>query len=316
MSAAELRRDFEVSDQKPDYGMPIHPVCDLFPLMDASSLAGLAADIGANGLLNAIVLHEGQIVDGRNRLLACREAGQEPRFAQWREVYAGPMSIARWIWSTNAARRNLTVTQMLALEIEVQGWEAREAARQRQAEAGKHGSEGGRGNRKTLATNPSQGFSQPEQVAPPKRAPDVRAKLATATGASQHKVQQALNVQKAAPELLKQVAHGTLTLCEAEKQAKAKRAAPAPAPAPAPSKTTAISTKRQQAIGAASKRRMVEALSQLRGVCRGLSELNASAVRNACTAEEITTWAAIARNAAKELRLFGSKLESTKGENQ
>ena len=313
MSAAELRRDFEVSDRKPDYGMPIHPVCDLFPLMDANSLAGLAADIGANGLLNAIVLHEEQIVDGRNRLLACREAGQEPRFAQWREIYAGPMSIARWIWSTNAARRNLTVTQMLALEIEVQGWEAREAARQRQAEAGKHGSEGGRGNRKTLATNPSQGFPQAEQGAPPKRAPDVRAKLATATGASQHKVQQALNVQKAAPELLKQVAHGALTLCEAEKRAKAKSAAPAPLPAPT---KNASPTKRQQAIDAAAKRRMVEALSQFRGACQGLAELKLPAVRRACTAEEITTWADIARNAARKLRLFGSKLESTKGENQ
>ena len=49
----------------PDYGMPVHPVCDLFPLMDAGSLAGLATDIKANGLLSAIVLHQGQIVDGR-----------------------------------------------------------------------------------------------------------------------------------------------------------------------------------------------------------------------------------------------------------
>jgi hypothetical protein len=61
---------------------------------------------------------------------------------------------------------------------------------------------------------------------------------------------------------------------------------------------------------------MVEALSQLRGACRGLSELNTTAVRRACTAEETATWAAIARNAAKELRLFSSKLESTHEENQ
>jgi hypothetical protein len=70
-------------------------------------------------------------------------------------------------------------------------------------------------------------------------------------------------------------------------------------------------TKRQERTEAAAKRRMIDALSQIRGHCRGMSELNASAIRHACTAEEIATWAEMARNAAKELRLFSAKLAAT-----
>lgn len=125
------------ANDKPDYGMPVHPVCDLFPLMDKASLAGLAADIRANGLLHPIAVHEGQLVDGRNRLLACREAGIEPRFAEWSRIYQGPMPLARWIWSVNGERRHLSIDQITAAQVAIKAWEEQEAARQRQIDAGK-----------------------------------------------------------------------------------------------------------------------------------------------------------------------------------
>jgi hypothetical protein len=290
---------------KPDYGMPIHPVCDLFPMMDGNSLTGLAADIEANGLLHAIVLHEGQIVDGRNRLLACREAGVEPRFVEWQQTYTGAMPVDRWIWSLNVERRHLTPDQIAWAVVQRRAWQEKKSAHDRQVEAGKQFHKG----------SPKVVAETPQPLPPPNGR--TRANLAKESGVSEDKIRQALAVQRlavqerVAPELTEKLKNGAVKLHDVIKRAEA-----APAPAPAPMKDAATRTKRQQAIDAAGKRRMVEALSQLRGACRGLSGLNAIAVRRACTAEETATWAAIARNAAKELRLFSSKLESTKEENQ
>jgi len=293
--------------------MPVHPVCDLFPMMDPSSLAGLAADIKSNGLLSAIVLHEGQIVDGRNRLLACREAGVEPRFVDWRQAYTGAMPVDCWIWSLNVERRHLTPDQIAWAIVQRRAWQEEKAARDRQAEAGKQFHKG----------SPKVPVEPPEPLLGAKG--ETRELLAKEAGVSTNKVRQALAVQKlasqerVAPSVMEQLKNGAVKLHDVIKRAEAAPPpAPAsePAPVPAPINDAATRTKRQQAIDGAAKRRMVEALSQLRGACRGLSELNVIAVRRACTAEEIATWAAIARNAAKELRLFSSKLESTKEEDQ
>ena len=202
------------------------------------------------------MLHEGQIVDGRNRLLVCRAVDVEPRFVEWRDIYKGPMTLARWIWSVNVERRHLTLDQIVAVEVAINAWEEREAARRRQDEArkaqGEHGKEGGRGNKKPLPINRSgrvsdvyaareidpgtePATSEPDQPStaepeestreprPEGRSGEVRKRLAKKVGASERKIQQALNAQSADPELLKQVVQGATTLRDADKQAKAKR---------------------------------------------------------------------------------------------
>lgn len=208
---------------QPDYGKPVHPVSDLFPLIEGDEFADLCADINAHGLVNPIVIHEGCIVDGRNRLLACQEVDVEPRFVEWRDVYTGSMSLVRWIWSTNIERRHLTVDQLLGLKASVIGWEEKEAARQRQ-KAG--GGDKKSANSKSLMTNSSEAMATPKEPLP--SAGTVRAHLAKETGASEHKAQQVLNVQKLAPNLLPQVIRGSMTLLEADKQVKAETATDVP----------------------------------------------------------------------------------------
>lgn len=56
-----------------------HPIAALLPDMSGEEYGALRDDIRANGLLVPITTHDGQVLDGRHRLRACRELGIEPR---------------------------------------------------------------------------------------------------------------------------------------------------------------------------------------------------------------------------------------------
>jgi ParB-like chromosome segregation protein Spo0J len=73
------------SDQGPQAtGHEFHPAAALFPLMDVDGpeFGELVRDVQEHGLVQPIVLHEGKILDGRNRYRACQHAGVEPRFEE------------------------------------------------------------------------------------------------------------------------------------------------------------------------------------------------------------------------------------------
>ena len=59
--------------------MESHPVASLFPLMGDEEFAALKADIAANGQREPVWLHDGKLIDGRNRYRACTELGLEPK---------------------------------------------------------------------------------------------------------------------------------------------------------------------------------------------------------------------------------------------
>jgi hypothetical protein len=85
----------------------VHPVADLFPMMSDEELDDLAADIAENGLVHPIVIdREGTLIDGRNRLEACRRARVE---AEW-TVFDGTDPVA-FILSNNVTRRHLNKGQ-------------------------------------------------------------------------------------------------------------------------------------------------------------------------------------------------------------
>lgn len=86
--------------------MDFHPLADLFPLLEGGELAELTADVKTNGLQYPIVRHEGKILDGRNRWLACEKTGVEPRFTD----YDGPDPLA-FVVSANLHRRHMNIGQ-------------------------------------------------------------------------------------------------------------------------------------------------------------------------------------------------------------
>lgn len=99
------------------YEIPAHPASTVFPLMDGIDLRALVDDVSAHGLLEPIVLLDGQVLDGRNRLRACELAGVEPRFVEWDAD--GGVSPQEWVVSHNLHRRHLTTGQRAALALDL-----------------------------------------------------------------------------------------------------------------------------------------------------------------------------------------------------
>src|SRR5262249_54446502 len=99
--------------------LEFHPLADVFPLMVGEEFAELVADIKANGLRQQIVLHEGKIIDGRNRYRACIEAGVEPAVIVGDDWINDP---AAYVISANIHPRHLTAEQKRDLIIKCADW--------------------------------------------------------------------------------------------------------------------------------------------------------------------------------------------------
>lgn len=89
--------------------MRFHPYSEVFPLLAADELDELADDIKAFGLREPIWLYEGQILDGRNRYLACQRAGIEPQTRTYKGTEKGALAL---VVSANVARRHLSPSQL------------------------------------------------------------------------------------------------------------------------------------------------------------------------------------------------------------
>lgn len=103
-----------------------HPLADAFPLMEDGSVEfeELVQDIKDNGLTDPVVLHDGLILDGRNRYRACQILGIAHREIRFDDLKLGSDDPATYVWSKNAVRRQLTPGQrdMAAQTLESLGW--------------------------------------------------------------------------------------------------------------------------------------------------------------------------------------------------
>lgn len=174
--------------------IPFHPFADVFRLIDGAEFSGLVADIAANGLRERIVVWDGQILDGRNRLRACVDAGVLDgdlppdghdlwisHFRRFVPVQDGDP--AAFVLSLNAHRRHDSKSQI--------AWAVAELSRLR------HG-----GDRRS-----SEFQDQTAQVRVDRK------NLADAAGVSERLVTYAADAQKgAAPELADAVRNGEVSV--------------------------------------------------------------------------------------------------------
>ncbi len=196
----------------PTAELEFHPVAALFPLIpvDSPEFGELVADIGEHGLLQPIVLHEGKILDGRNRYRACQHTGVKPRFEEWSGA-----SPTAYVLSLNLHRRHLTEDQRAAIAVEAKE-HFEEEAREAQRLAGAHGHQGGRGKNKTLRVESHEGFPARDHAAEWARRPLARA--AAGTGTTSNRVRVAEGVKKADRKLFEKVHAGVVPLRGAVKE--------------------------------------------------------------------------------------------------
>jgi hypothetical protein len=188
--------------------MNIHRFAEAIPEMTQAEYLELKDDLKANGQKIPIVIHDDQILDGRNRWRALNELGIEPVT----QIFEGnDMEAAALVVSLNIKRRHLTIGQRAGITMETLGMAVKEQARNKQVKEA--------GNR-PLAKNSQR--SEPVHTA---------TILAKAAGVSPAAIKQYSQVKKNSPEKAKEVLSGKTSLGAAIKSIAAATAPPVVVPA-------------------------------------------------------------------------------------
>ena len=182
-----------VTERRLYYGYPAHPAAEAFPLMPECELKELAESIQSNGLLNPIVLYDGEVVDGRCRSLGCKMAGCEPIYREWD---GAGQSLVSWIAAQNLPRRHMTPSQRALVAARLRAeFEKESTARQ--------------------LSNLRQNRASTESLDPGSRCNTGKSatRAAKATGVSTDAVEKATRVlSSGTPELQAAVSAGTVSL--------------------------------------------------------------------------------------------------------
>ena len=183
--------------------MKTHPVAQLFPMLSDSELREMADSIKKEGLLNPCVRQNDVLLDGRNRIAACKLAGVEPHFSE----YAGDSPVA-FIIGANLARRHLDKGQKIALAIEIEPHFAEEAKKKMVA---------GGGDKKSESAKSGMGQS----YKPDHKPIIARDQAAKSVGISGKLVSAAKAIKAADPVRFEKVKQGKLSVAKAKKEIKA-----------------------------------------------------------------------------------------------
>lgn len=181
----------------------VHPAANIFPMMSGQALQELVEDIRQHGQREPVVYWKQQLLDGRNRLEACKQLGIEPQTCELDDEVE-PIA---YVLSANLHRRHLDESQRSMAGAKVKEVESK-LAKERQRAAGK---QHGRGKKKVRE-------NLPEPISTNGRASD---KVAEAVGVSRRSVDHASTVLKeGSPELIAAVDAGEVAVSKAAKVAK------------------------------------------------------------------------------------------------
>jgi hypothetical protein len=208
--------------------MKIHPVAEMFPLMEPGSIAfnELLDHVACYGQIEPIVMQGDVVLDGRNRLAVCERLKREPRTSQFSDLGL-EIDIGEWIAGKNLVRRDLTVDQRVFITTEIERYQAEascaRAKESMQIKPGQIRSPGGRRG-KVMKEMVSQKAGQPFRDSKADHARQTRGKIAASANVSTFKAEQAIKVSRAVedgklpPETKAAVKSGALKLKDAVKQ--------------------------------------------------------------------------------------------------
>ncbi len=187
--------------------MDFHEYANLFPMMQPDELEDLVADIKQNGLIEPIVLYEDKILDGRNRFLACGEAGVKPHY----EYYKGDEPVG-YVVSKNVKRRHLDKSILASLAWDIKPLLVEEAKKR---------------SLNNLIQNTEKYYSNtldykeyPERELFPSRFGRPRDIAGNMFGVSGRYVDEFGKIQEEAPEIAEEIRNGKTTIYEAKKKIK------------------------------------------------------------------------------------------------
>ena len=175
--------------------MQFHEIANVWPMMDDESIQRLADDIRDNGLHQPIWTYEGKVLDGRNRLTACKIAGVEPVFRE----YKGDEPTAFAV-SLNDRRRHMTKGALAAVAAELEPMFAADAKRRYEQTVGRP--------KKSVEKIPPISTSQPK----------AREQAAQSVGVNDRYVSDAKKVKEEAPEVFERLKAGKVTLQDAKRE--------------------------------------------------------------------------------------------------
>ena len=199
----------------------VHAAASLFPLLDGKEREQLVRDVRKHGVREPVVIWRGQLLDGRNRVEAARQANA-PIPVRRLDDDVDPFG---FVLSVNAFRRHMTASQLAMTCARVhEEWTRylhEQSLRRAVEEAERTGSDTGRhsavdspgGDRGTAAS----GTPRPSpRASPVPDAPGLKV-LAAKLGTPYRTASRASSVRKSAPDLEAPVLDGTITVHDAHK---------------------------------------------------------------------------------------------------
>jgi hypothetical protein len=107
--------------------MPVHPACDLFPMMSEAELRALGEDIKKHGLKSPIILWSpdanqrtaASLLDGRGRLSAMELVGLDTAACSHQQLYGPVVDPYAYVLSANIHRRHLSAAEKRDLIVAV-----------------------------------------------------------------------------------------------------------------------------------------------------------------------------------------------------
>lgn len=176
------------------YTGQVHPAANVFPMIEGEQFDALVESVRQHGLMEPVWLTpDGTLLDGRNRLAACKAADIQPTF----RVYQGD-NLVDLIVGLNIHRRHLSAGQKAMAANDLLPIYEAETKRGR-----------------PLANEDQENVADLPHLS--KRNSLARDKAADAVGTSGRAVGQAKRVTQQAPDLAEHVRAGTIALDAAEK---------------------------------------------------------------------------------------------------